>query len=253
MTFKAWFERLPYARVVGCAGMGRRNRKKRTVTRGQILFALVVVIIAPFMPRKEPEGVRQAEPLSVVETAPPTATPSLVRSPTRAVPRRATPRPTARAVAPVLPGTETAIVARIVDGDTIDLVVGAGRDTVRLIGIDTPEKRVNDRARRDAGRTGRDLETILAAGRAATGYIETLIGPGDAVRLEFDVRRRDKYGRLLAYVYLGDGRMINEVMLRAGFATVYTVPPNVRHVERLRGAERRAREEQRGLWGGSRR
>jgi len=147
-----------------------------------------------------------------------------------------------------LVNSESAVVQRIVDGDTLDIVYRGRADTVRFIGIDTPEKRENDKARRDSARTGRDLATITAAGRAAMEYLRTLVAPGDLVGLEFDVRRRDKYDRLLAYVYRSDGRMINEEMLRAGYANVYTLPPDVRYVARFRAAEEEARRLRRGLW-----
>lgn len=68
------------------------------------------------------------------------------------------------------------------------------------------------------------------------------------VRLEFDMQPRDRYGRLLAYVWLPDGRMLNEVLLEEGYAMLLTVPPTVKYVERLRKALRRAVEEEKGLW-----
>jgi len=68
------------------------------------------------------------------------------------------------------------------------------------------------------------------------------------VRLEFDVQQKDRYGRLLAYVYLPDGRMLNEVLLEEGYAALLTVPPNVKYAERLRKAQKRAVEEGKGLW-----
>lgn len=72
--------------------------------------------------------------------------------------------------------------------------------------------------------------------------------------LEFDVQKMeppkgDKPARLLAYVYLSDGRMLNEEIVKARYGQVYTVPPNVKYVERIRKAEREARESKRGLWG----
>lgn len=135
-------------------------------------------------------------------------------------------------------------VDRVVDGDTI--VCGGKR--VRLIGIDTPESQPNRRAHLQARRLG-DLETVLELGKKAKEFVSLLLPPGTRVELEFDVQKFDKYGRLLAYVWLPDGRMLNEVLLEEGYAVLYTVPPNVKYVERLRAAQRRAVEEGKGLWG----
>ena len=74
-----------------------------------------------------------------------------------------------------------------------------------------------------------------------------LVG-GDTIRIEFDVQKKDKYGRLLAYVYLPNGTMLNEEIVKAGYANLMTVPPNVKYQERLLKAYREARENGRGLW-----
>lgn len=121
-------------------------------------------------------------------------------------------------------------VTRVVDGDTI--VVGEER--VRLIGIDTPE----------SVRPGTPVECFA---REASAEMKRLVG-GRQVRLELDAQKRDRYGRLLAYVYRGD-LFVNEKMVRRGFASVATFPPNVRHVDRFLRAQREARAAGRGLWG----
>ena len=72
---------------------------------------------------------------------------------------------------------------------------------------------------------------------------------GRAVRLEFDVERRDRYGRLLAYVHRrADGLFVNAELVAQGYARTLTLPPNVRYAERLAALQRRARVERRGLW-----
>ena len=136
------------------------------------------------------------------------------------------------------------LVARAIDGDTLEL---ADRERVRLIGIDTPETRFNSKLARDMKRSGDDAATIIAMGKRASDFTKTL-AEGKRVRLEFDVERRDRYGRLLAYVYLPDGTMLNEELLREGYAQVYTFPPNVRYVDRFLRLQRTARENKRGLW-----
>ena len=117
---------------------------------------------------------------------------------------------------------------------------------MRLIGIDAPESRPNARLERQ--RVLGDARTVLALGRLAKKYFSELLPPGTIVRLELDVQQRDRYGRLLAYVWLPDGRMANEVMLEDGYAVLLTIPPNVRYAERLRRAWEQAVQEKRGLW-----
>lgn len=117
-------------------------------------------------------------------------------------------------------------VTAVSDGDTIRC---AGLGRVRLIGIDAPER-------------GQGAE-FDSAGAALRRWVER----GDSVSLELDVRPRDQYGRYLAWVWRGD-TLVNERMVAEGRAVLYTVPPNVRHVDRIRRAERGARRERRGLW-----
>ena len=129
------------------------------------------------------------------------------------------------------------IVRRVIDGDTIEL--GGGR-LVRYIGIDAPEVR-----RRVGERWIVDPEPFS---RAATEANRQLV-EGKAVRLEYDVQTHDRYGRTLAYIYVGD-RMVNEALLAAGYAQVMTIPPNVRYAERFRAAVKAARNARRGFWSG---
>jgi micrococcal nuclease len=120
-------------------------------------------------------------------------------------------------------------VTRVVDGDTL----AVGGERVRLIGVDTPE-------------TVRPGSPVECFGRAASAFTERLV-EGRRVRLEFDVERRDRYGRLLAYVHRA-GQMVNATLVREGYATPSAVPPNVRHAERFAALARRARQERRGRW-----
>lgn len=129
---------------------------------------------------------------------------------------------------------ETGLVTSVVDGDTIHVQVGWEDVCVRLIGIDTPE-----------------MGEYFSY--QAKDALTNLVG-GKAVRLETDVEERDQYGRLLAYVWTTDGQvweMANETMLLLGLATLYTVPPNVRYIERLQNAQDVAQAQHAGMWGGS--
>jgi len=120
-------------------------------------------------------------------------------------------------------------VVRVIDGDTIEVEIAGERERVRYIGIDTPE--MSDR--RSAVR-----ELAVEARRANARLVE-----GRRVRLELDVEERDRYGRLLAYVWVGD-RLVNEALVRSGHAAPYTFPPNVRYVERFMAAAHEARAEE---------
>lgn len=85
-------------------------------------------------------------------------------------------------------------------------------------------------------------------GRDSAKFTATLVKTGDEVKIEFDVRPRDQYGRLLGYVYLANGKMLNEEIVKAGYANIMTYPPNVKYQERFLKAYREARENKRGLW-----
>lgn len=140
------------------------------------------------------------------------------------------------------------ILLKVIDGDTILVEYKGKKEHVRLIGIDTPESRLNRKAWKDAEKSHEDINNIIRAGREATLFVQSLVKPGEEIRLEFDAQIRDRYGRLLAYVYLPDGRMLNEEILKAGYAQLLTYPPNVKYVDRFLKAYQEARKNNRGLW-----
>ncbi|MGZ5128728.1 MAG: thermonuclease family protein [Actinomycetota bacterium] len=127
-----------------------------------------------------------------------------------------------------------ATVTRVVDGDTIHVDLEGVDTTIRLIGIDTPE--------REGPYTHEEC-----FGREASAYTERALA-GREIQLEFDVERTDRYDRTLAYVWL-DGRLFDERIVADGFAVVATFPPNVKYVDRFLAAQRAARDGGRGLWG----
>jgi micrococcal nuclease len=143
---------------------------------------------------------------------------------------------------------DSAAIVSWTDGDTLRIRTDNTTVIIRLIGIDTPESRYNPRADLQVRELGRDLQTILALGRAAKAAAVRLAPPGTTVRVEYDVQRLDRYGRTLAYLYLSDRRMINEELVRQGWAMVLTIPPNVRYADRFVRAQREARLNRRGLW-----
>ena len=123
-------------------------------------------------------------------------------------------------------------IVRVIDGDSLKVFVNGRRDEARMVGIDAPE--LGQRP----------------WGRRAKEHLEELLGKSGKLRVEYDVERRDKYGRLLAYVRTADGRLVNEEMLRDGFAVLFTVPPNVRYVVKFKKAQEEARQRGRGIWAG---
>ena len=147
-----------------------------------------------------------------------------------------------------LAAADPAVVKHVVDGDTIVVQSGAATLKVRLIGIDTPECKPNSKAFRDSERSGTDVDTIVSQGKQASAFLKSILKKGDRVSLDYDVEKHDKYGRTLAYVYLSDGRLLNEVIIGSGYASLMTIPPNVKHQERFLKAYKEAREKGLGLW-----
>ncbi|MCR4337415.1 MAG: thermonuclease family protein [Candidatus Omnitrophica bacterium] len=160
-------------------------------------------------------------------------------------------------------------VVQVYDGDTIKLSNG---EKVRLIGVDTPETHDNQKLFRDAERSGQDKEVIKAMGEESYHFTQDLV-LGKNVQLEYDMERRDKYGRLLAYVWLegnesqsswpeyavtqicknekgeeGQCLSLNATLLTAGYAQPMTIPPNTKYSDQYRRFYQQARDEGRGLW-----
>jgi endonuclease YncB( thermonuclease family) len=164
------------------------------------------------------------------------------------VPASGTPAPGPGAPAPV-PGaparptgpTQDAILVRVVDGDTIRVLVGGVEERVRYIGIDTPELNTSSPGTPDPYATAAaDANARLLA--------------GGRIMLENDVSERDQYGRLLRDVWLerdGTWTFVNLALVADGYAKVSTYPPDVKYVDVLLAAQRAARAEGRGLWEGS--
>lgn len=134
------------------------------------------------------------------------------------------------------PVQANATVVRVVDGDTLVVDADGVDERVRLIGINTPESVDRNRP-------------VMCFGKEASAHLEELLPEGAPVRLERDVEARDRYDRLLAYVYrAADGEFVNLAMVRDGYAQQYTFPPNVAHTEQFGDAERVARRDGVGLW-----
>ena len=159
---------------------------------------------------------------------------SILRSPapqhTHAPAKKDAAEDVAAALPPRRVDDETAFVTRVIDGDTIEIEGGAH---VRYIGMDAPET-VDPRT------------PVQCFGAEASAKNKEFV-EGKYVRLEKDVSETDHYGRLLRYVFVGD-TMINLLLVKEGYATAATFPPDVKYYQRFLDAEREAREQQRGLW-----
>ena len=129
-------------------------------------------------------------------------------------------------------------VIRVVDGDTIIVDIDGEYTRVRLIGIDTPES-VADETEKENTEEGKE----------ASAYTTNLL-EGNTIFLEYDQETRDEYGRTLCYVYLHDkSTMVNEILLKNGYARTMTIEPNTKYKERFATAELVAEETKAGFWG----
>lgn len=126
------------------------------------------------------------------------------------------------------------VVTRVVDGDTIEVRMRDGElEKVRLLLVDTPEV----------------FGGVECYGREASAYVRGLLPAGAVVRLERDETNRDSFGRLLRYLYLADGTMLNERLVEGGYAEYNPYDGvNVRHAARIEAAQTRARSAAAGLW-----
>lgn len=141
-----------------------------------------------------------------------------------------------------------ATVVKVIDGDTVRVLIDGHQEPLRLIGIDAPESSINERALGQAKRNHLSVEKMVAAGHKAAHFLEQRVQPGTILSLEYDVTQRDKYNRILAYAYLPDGTMVNKVIVHEGFAYPLTIPPNVRYSDEFLKIFQKARAAKVGLW-----
>jgi micrococcal nuclease len=125
-------------------------------------------------------------------------------------------------------------VVRVSDGDTFVATVNGRRERIRVIGVDTPESVAPNQPVEPYGEEASDL---------ANQYLD-----GETVRLAGDAEPRDRYGRMLAYVWLEDGTFWNALLVAEGYAQQLTIPPNVTYERLFRRLVSEARREDRGLW-----
>lgn len=189
----------------------RFSRRKASIAGVPVVLALVLVLwLAGLLPQAAPAGNEAAgnTPAALVDR-----------------PQLGLPAPEA-----VKPGFVR--VFRVVDGDTLVL---ANNERLRLIGVNTDE-------------LGKDRIDPESRAWQAALWLQGLLKPDAQVRLEYDEERTDKYGRTLAYAYLPDGRMINELLLSEGWAKTLRIAPNTRHARRFAEIEKQSKAEGKGRW-----
>ena len=126
------------------------------------------------------------------------------------------------------------VVTRVVDGDTIEIDRGKG-ERIRLIGVDCDE-------------VGRHRVNPDSFGWQAAMWVFDQLEPDAQVRLRYDKEREDNYGRTLAYVYLPDGSMLNEELLKRGWAKTLRIPPNTKHANDFAALQSEAKANNLGRW-----
>lgn len=127
-------------------------------------------------------------------------------------------------------------VTRVVDGDTIKVDFNGKEESLRLIGVDTPES------------VHPDASKNVPDGKTASDFTKSRL-EGKEIAIEFDVQERDQYGRLLGYVW-HNGEMFNKTLLKEGYAKVATYPPNVKYVNDFTKLQEQARNSKKGFWRG---
>lgn len=167
----------------------------------------------------------QSRPSSPPSELPPPSAPARIPRKEKLSKSQLSPRPSTRGLAKVV---------AVLDGDTIII---DGGEKVRYAGLNTPETHHPDKLPEYCGQEAFEANRRLVAGKT--------------VRLEFDARRRDKYGRLLAYVYV-DSLFVNAELIRQGYAQVTTYQDNQRHHDDFARLQLRAIAARRGMWGGCR-
>ena len=140
-------------------------------------------------------------------------------------------------------------VVAVSDGDTLKIRLADGTiERLRLIGVDTPESSENEKAMLDAERTSMDIDTIISLGKASFENTKALLKNNETVSIEFDVQQRDQYKRLLGYVYLSNGKMLNSEILSSGYGRTLTHAPDVKYADVFHKLVKDAKAAKRGLW-----
>lgn len=220
--------------VIGSIGNGARQLGIGSRRAGGVVVSATLLLVAVGVLLGQPsDETRLASSLSTEDNSPSPA-PTSLTSPTASHSPSPSPAPSPTSAVPVI----AAAVIRVIDGDTAEMSLQGRSERVRFIGMDAPER-------------GRPYFN------EATAYTTQLIG-GKTLFLESDIGQRDRYGRLLAYLWLSEPFTIDEASIRAsmvnarllleGYASVMTIPPNIRYVDWFTSFQTESRNQGRGLW-----
>ena len=191
----------------------------------KIILIILTIIFFTFFPSSKTKNLKKNQPQPS-----PTLKPTIKKSPTT------TPLPNTTQTPPLTQKSNLYQVVKVIDGDTIVVKIDGKDEVIRLIGINTPE-------------TVDPRRPVECFGREASDKAKEIL-TGKKVFLEADPTQadRDKYGRLLRYVFLEDGTNFNKLMIMEGFAFEYTYYIPYKYQSEFKEAERKAREAKKGLW-----
>ncbi len=219
------------------AARQRAEQRQQTSTAAALVTALPATSVLTTVAVAPTNAKPTLAPTSV-PSAPPTATTGPQPMISRATATAPAPPPTSVASSMLAPPPDlpSAPVVRVVDGDTVDVRLDGQVARLRLIGIDTPE-------------TVDPRKPVQCFGREASAKAHELLD-GQTITVEADTTQDDvdRYGRLLRYIWLPDGRLFNQEMIGQGYAFEYTYRVPYKYQAEFKQAEREAREQQRGLW-----
>jgi micrococcal nuclease len=138
---------------------------------------------------------------------------------------------------------EPARIMRIITGDTLTILYQGKWEEIKLLGLDMPETTLNDRVYEKALKNSTTPAVIINHGLAGREFVKKYLQYGSQIWIEFDVQKRDRFSRLLGYVFLADGRMLNEIILRAGLTEPLLLPPNLKYQKRFQEIARLAQKD----------
>ncbi len=202
------------------------RRKQRR--NSSLLAILLLLVIALYMNR---DGLFADEP----GTEPATGEVRAWPPPTEAQLEKLKAEKGMKLSASALKKLKTATVVRVVDGDTVELTIGSKKEKVRLLNVNTPE-------------TVDPRKPVEEYGKEASAFTKSILPPGTKVFYKTDVEERDRYDRLLVHIYLEDGTWFNALLIRAGYAQLMTISPNVSAADFFKDLQAKARREEIGLW-----
>jgi micrococcal nuclease len=138
---------------------------------------------------------------------------------------------------------EPARIMRIIHGVTLTILYHGKWEEIKLIGLDMPETTLNDRVYEKALKNSTTPAEIINRGLTGREFVKKYLQYGSQIWIEFDTQKRDRFSRLLGYVYLADGRMLNEIILRAGLSEPLLIPPNLKYQQHFQEIARLAQKD----------